>query len=164
MLYPKPEKRPKKSKPTGIKRGGKAPRKAGIKQESNFVNRYNDPEDENVTFKRVIASGAFGGIDPTLRGDIKGEVYRKRFLLESKAWATVNAAGEKTVHIPLSVLDKIRKEADFEIPPRHAGVVFHPMNTNRWIAIFDWDDFYTILREQEEYIAKLEAIVNSRTD
>lgn len=162
MLYPKPEKRPKSTKRTGIKRGGKAPRKAGIKQESNFVNTYNDPENDEVTFKRVVASGAFGAIDPTLRGDIKGQVYRKRFLLESKAWATVNAAGEKTIHIPLSVLDKIRKEADYEIPPRHAGVIFHPMNTSRWIAIFDWDDFYNVLVEQEEYIARLEAELDGR--
>ena len=111
----------------------------------------------------MIASGAFGNYDPTLRGDLKGTVGRKRFILESKAWATVNARGEKTINIPLSVLDKIRKEADYELPPRHAGVIFHPMNTNRWIAIFDWDDFYQILSEQEEYIRQLEDAVNDHS-
>lgn len=74
-----------------------------------------------------------------------------------KAWAKINAAGEKTINVPLSVLDKIREEADYEIPPRYAGVIFHPMNSNRWIAILDWDDFFTVLKEQEEYIARLEA-------
>lgn len=108
-----------------------------------------------------MGSGAFGNLDPTLRGDLKGQIGRKKFLLEMKAYSTVNAKGEKTINIPLSVLDKIRKEADYEIPPRHAGVIFHPMNTNRWIAIFDWDDFYSILSEQEEYIARLENIVNA---
>jgi hypothetical protein len=77
-----------------------------------------------------------------------------------KAWTTVNARGEKTINVPLSVLDKIRQEADYELPPRHAGVIFHPMNTNRWIAIFDWNDFYELLSEQEEYIARLEATIN----
>lgn len=162
---PKPAKREKKPRTTllrtGIKRGGKAPRKAGIKQEGNFVSIYNEPEDDNVSFRRVIASGAFGAIDPTLRGDIKGEVYRKRFLLEMKAWATINAAGQKTINVPLSVLDKIRQEADYEIPPRHAGVIFHPMNSNRWVAIFDWQDFFEVLMEQETYIDKLEKYIQN---
>lgn len=71
-----------------MKRGGKAPRKAGIKQEGNFVNLYDG-------FRRVVGSGAFGNFDPTLKGDIKGEVGRKRFLLEMKAWATVNGRGKR---------------------------------------------------------------------
>ncbi len=150
---PKPKKKEKKPttilRRTGIKRGGKAPRKAGIKQEANFRDKYEG-------FVRVVGSGAFGAYDPNLRGDLKGQVGRKKFLLEMKAWTTVNAKGEKTINIPLSVLDKIRQEADYEITPRHAGVIFHPMNTTRWIAIFDWDDFYNILSEQEEYILRLE--------
>jgi hypothetical protein len=145
---PKPTKKPKAA-PKGIKRGGKAPRKSGIRQEHAFTEDY--PE-----FKRVIASGAFGAYDPTLRGDLKGDLGRKRFLLEMKAWSTVDARGQKTINLPLSVLDKIRQEADYETPARHAGVIFHPMNTNRWIAIFDWDDLYHVLSEQEEYIQKLE--------
>lgn len=136
---------------TGIKqRGGKAPRKAGIKQEANFRDKYEG-------FQRVVGSGAFGNFDPLLRGDLKGAIGRKKFLLEMKAYSTVNAKGEKTINIPLNVLDKIRLEADYETPPRHAGVIFHPMNTNRWIFICDWDDFFNILSEQEEYIARLEA-------
>lgn len=148
---PKPPKKVKEKKAKS--RGGKAPRKAGIKQEANF-------RDQHEGFDRVVGSGAFGNYDPTLRGDLKGQVGRKRFLLEMKAWTVINGRGEKTITVPLSVLDKIRKEADYEVPPRHAGVIFHPMRSDRWIAIFDWKDFYDLLSEQEEYIKKLEAIVN----
>jgi hypothetical protein len=150
---PKPKKK-LKTAVSGLKRGGKSPRKAGIKQESNFVNNYEG-------FRRVVASGAFGAIDPTLRGDIKGEIGRKRFILEMKAWHKIDGTGSKTINVPLSVLDKIRLEADYEIPPRDAGVIFHPKNTNRWIAIFDWNDFYRIMTEQEEYIARLEEEINA---
>jgi hypothetical protein len=149
----KPKKK-QKSKPVGLKRGGKAPRKAGVSQEQKFANQYDG-------FRRVVASGAFGNYDPTLRGDLKGEIGRKRFLLEMKAWSTVDARGEKTINLPLSVLDKIRREADFETPARDAGVIFHPMNTSRWIAIFDWDDFYRIMTEQEEYIKRLESALDA---
>jgi hypothetical protein len=148
---PKPPKKAKK--PAKRLRGGKAPRKAGIKQEGNFRDTYDG-------FRRVVGSGAFGNYDPTLKGDLKGEVGRKKFLLEMKAWTVINGKGEKTITVPLSVLDKIRQEADVEIPPRHAGVIFHPMRTSRWIAIFDWDDFYNVLHEQEEYIARLEAALD----
>lgn len=144
---PKPPKKVKKAK--SKVRGGKAPRKAGIKQEANFRDTYEG-------FTRVVGSGAFGIYDPLLKGDLKGQVGRKKFLLEMKAWAIINGKGEKTVTVSLPTLDKIRQEADVEIPPRYAGVIFHPMNTSRWVAVFDWDDFYDVLHEQEEYIARLE--------
>jgi hypothetical protein len=150
---PKPPKKVKKA--PAKKRGGKAPKKAGIRQEANFRDQYDG-------FERVVGSGAFGAYDPTLRGDLKGQIGRKRFLLEMKAWTTVNARGEKTISLPISVLDKIREEADMELTPRHAGVIFHPMNSNRWIAIFDWQDLYDLLKEQEDYIARLEEAVNGK--
>lgn len=154
MAVPKPPKKVKEPK-TAMKRGGKAPRKAGIKQEGNF-------RDQFEGFQRVVGSGAFGNYDPLLKGDLKGQVGRKRFLLEMKAWTVINGKGEKTISVPLPVLDKIRQEADVEIPPRHAGVIFHPMRSNRWIAIFDWKDFYEILKEQEDYIDRLEKELENR--
>lgn len=145
-------KQPKKSttslRKTAIKRGGRKPKDSGRRQEREFANKYEE-------FTRVIGSGAFGNFDPLLKGDLKGFIGRKPFLLEMKSWATVDASGAKTVHIPLSVLDKVRLEGETE--GQYAGVVFHPKGTNRYIAIFDWDDFYKVFKEQEEYIARLEA-------
>ena len=88
-----------------------------------------------------------------MQGDLKGQIGDKRFLLEMKAWATVNAAGEKTITVPLSVLDKILKEAETE--NRFGGLIFVPKGTTRNIAIFEWDDFYFILKDQEDHIARL---------
>ncbi len=137
---------------TGIKRGGRKPKAAGLRQEREFANKYDE-------FTRVVGSGAFGNFDPVLKGDLKGFIGRKPFLLEMKSWATVDATGAKTINIPLHVLDKVRIEA--ETMNQNAGVVFHPKGTNRYIAIFDWDDFYKLFKEQEEYIERLESIVNA---
>lgn len=136
-----------------MKRGGRKPKKAGVRQEREFANTYEG-------FERVIMSGAAGVYDPLLKGDIRGIIGRNKFLLEMKAWLSVDGKGEKTINVPLSVLDKVRKEGETE--GRYSGVVFHPKNTNRYIAIFDWDDFYKLLTEQEEYINRLEDEVNAR--
>lgn len=90
-----------------------------------------------------------------LGGDIRGEIGRKKFLLEMKAWEKVDARGEKTINIPISILDKIRKES--EILARYGGVIYHPKGTNRYIAIFDWVDFFELLTETEDYIFRLES-------
>lgn len=137
-------------KPPPKPKGGRGPKKAGIRQEREFAAQHTE-------FKRVVGSGAFGVVDPMLKGDLKGQIGRKKFLLEMKAWTSVDARGEKTINVPLSVLDKVRKEAETE--SRYAGVIFHPKNTDRWIAIFDWKDFYELLNEQEQYIAKLEGLL-----
>jgi hypothetical protein len=151
LAVPKPPKKEKRQPSsllrTGIKRGGRKPKDSGRRQEREFANKYEE-------FTRVVGSGAFGNFDPMLKGDLKGIIGRKPFLLEMKSWATVNALGEKTINIPLSVLDKVRIEGETE--GRYAGVVFHPKGTSRYIAIFDWDDFYAIFKEQEEYILRLE--------
>lgn len=136
-----------------MKRGGSRPRKAGIRQEREFADRF--PE-----FHRVVGSGAFGGLDPLLKGDLKGTLGRMRFLLEMKAWAKVDARGEKQISLGIGILDKIRQEALTE--DRYAGVIYHPKGTNRYLAIFDWEDFYKIFKEQEEYIERLEAEVDAR--
>lgn len=138
---------------TGIKSGGRKPKDAGRRQEREFAKKYDE-------FTRVVGSGAFGGFDPLLQGDLKGDIGRKKFLLEMKSWATVNAAGEKTINVPVSVLDKVRVEA---LPTdRHAGLVFHPKGTNRYIAIFDWDDFYELMVESENYIERLETALDKK--
>jgi hypothetical protein len=137
---PKPPK--KRSKIAG---GGRAPKEAGRRKEREFANQYD--------FTRVVGSGAFGVADPTLGGDIRGEVGTKKFLLEVKSWEKVNARGEKTINLPISILDKIRQEA--EVLTRYGGVIFHPKGTSRYIAIFDWNDFYQLLKSQEEEIERL---------
>jgi hypothetical protein len=155
MMYPKPPKkgltRKTPLKRTGIKRGGRKPKDAGRRQEREFANKYEE-------FTRVVGSGAFGNFDPVLKGDLKGRIGRKPFLLEMKSWATVDATGAKTINLPLHVLDKVRIEGLTE--NQYAGVVFHPKGTTRYIAIFDWEDFYNLFKEQEEYIARLEAFID----
>ena len=108
-----------------------------------------------------MGSGAFGAADPLLGGDIRADVGRKKFLLEMKAWEKVDAKGQKTINLPVSILDKIRKES--EVVARYGGVIYHPKGTNRYLAIFDWVDFFELLTEQEEYIAKLEAALETGT-
>lgn len=141
---PKPPKR--RSKIAG---GGRAPKEAGRRKEREFANQYD--------FTRVVGSGAFGPSDPLLGGDIRGEVGTKKFLLEVKSWDKVNARGEKTINLPVSILDKIRQEA--EVLTRYGGVIFHPKGTSRYIAIFDWNDFYELLKSQEEEIERLNAFI-----
>lgn len=147
----KPTKRVKEKKRSPLAGGGRKPKEAGRRKEREFSNAYG--------FTRVAGSGAFGAADPILGGDIRGDVGRKKFLLEMKAWEKVDARGEKTINIPISILDKIRKES--EILARYGGVIYHPKGTSRYIAIFDWVDFYELLTEQEEYIARLEAALPS---
>jgi hypothetical protein len=147
---PKPPKKIKtRSKIAG---GGRKPKEAGRRKEREFANQYG--------FTRVVGSGAFGPADPLLGGDIRGEIGRKKFLLEMKSHAIIDATGAKTVRIPLAVLDKIRKES--EVLERYGMVVFHPKGTNRYIVIADWEDFYSILTEQEQYIKILEDSINGR--
>lgn len=124
-----------------------------MRQEREFANSYEG-------FERVIMSGAAGATNPLLRGDIRGRIGRQKYLLEMKSWFSVDGKGEKTINVPLSVLDKIRREGETE--GRYSGVVFHPKHTNRYIAIFDWDDFFELMTEQEEYINRLEEEINAR--
>lgn len=109
----------------------------------------------------MVGSGAFGIVDPLLRGDLKGQMGRKKFLLEMKAWHKVDARGAKQISLSIDILDKIRREA--EVEARYAGVIYHPKGTNRYLAIFDWNDFYALFMEQEEYIARLEAELDAGT-
>ena len=136
-----------------MKRGGRKPKEAGRRQEREFANKYEG-------FERVIMSGAAGIYDPLLKGDIRGRIGRKKYLLEMKAWDKVDGQGEKTINVPLSVLDKVRKEGETE--NRYAGVVFHPKNTSRYVAIFDWDEFFNFMTEQEEYIERLEEALDAQ--
>lgn len=140
---PKPPKKAPRER-SKLAGGGKKPREAGRRQEKAFADLYG--------FTRVLMSGAAGALDPTLAGDIRGEVGRKKFLLEMKAWNKVDARGEKTINLPLSILDKIRKESDNLA--RYGGVIYHPKGSSRYIAIFDWADFHSLLSEQEEIIER----------
>lgn len=140
----KPTPKPKKA-PTGLARGGKKPKEAGRRYERHFADKYD--------MHRQVGSGAFGVVDPSLVGDITGEIGRLKLLFEAKSWHQVDGRGEKIVTFPVSLLDKISKEA--VSIGRIPLFVYHPKGSSDEWAVVKYSWLHDVLKEQEDMIAQL---------
>lgn len=140
----KPTPKPKKA-PTGLARGGKKPKEAGRRYERHFADKYD--------MHRQVGSGAFGVVDPSLVGDITGEIGRLKLLFEAKSWHQVDGRGEKVVTFSVALLDKIAREA--EQLGRVPLFIYHVKGaTDEWAVIkYDW--LHEILGNLENEIAEL---------
>lgn len=151
---PKPEPKPKRQR-TGLQRGGRKPKEAGRRYEARLADRYG--------MRRQVGSGAFGGIDPMLLGDVIGEVGRLKLLIEAKSWNKVDGRGEKVVTFPAALLDKISREA--ELLGRVPLFVYHVKgSTEEWAVVrFDW--LYETLSELEREVSELtDQVLNIDTE
>jgi hypothetical protein len=144
----KPPKKIKKPyaglKRTPLKRGGKKPKEAGRRYEKSFADKYG--------YRRQVGSGAFGSADPTLLGDVVGEIGRLRLLFELKSWDKVDGRGEKVVSFPSSLLDKISAEAD--LLGRLPIFIYHIKGaSDEWAVVkYEWlhDTLTSLMKTIEE--------------
>lgn len=107
------------------------------------MEKYDDPP--LVKMRRQVGSGAFGNVDPILKGDIKGEIGRLLLLFEAKSWDQVDGRGAKTVSFPVALIDKIEAEALTE--DRFPIFVYHPKGSQREIAFCYYDRLHALLKE-----------------
>lgn len=127
-------------------KGGRKPKETGRRYEKHFADKFG--------YHRQVGSGAFGAVDPTLLGDVTGEIGRLRLLFETKSWDKVDGRGEKVVTFSVSLLNKIAKEA--ELLERVPVFIYHVKgSTDEW-AVVKWDWFHTILTGLMQEIAELE--------
>lgn len=140
---PKPKKQPKKAR-VPMARGGRKPKEAGRRYEKSFADRYG--------YRRQVGSGAFGTVDPMLLGDVVGEIGRLKMLFETKSWDRVDGRGKKVVTFPVSLLEKISKEA--QLLQRAPVFIYHVKGASDEWAVVKWDWFHNLLtdlfREIEE--------------
>jgi len=133
-------------KPEPKIKGGRKPKDAGKRYERSFAQKYG--------YKRVVGSGAFGLVDPTLQGDVVAQIGPLDMLLELKSLTKVDGRGEKTVNFPLLFLEKIEQEAASigKIP----GLVYHVKgDTKEYIVLrFDW--FKELVEDYERQLEELE--------
>lgn len=133
-------------KPESKKKGGKKPRESGIGYEHRFAKKHGG--------ERVIGSGAFGFVDPTLKGDIRITIGDKDYLLETKSLHTLNTRGEKIVTFELRWLEKITKEAmsQGKIP----GLIIHPKGASQEYLFVRFDWFKELIGDYMRQIKELE--------
>jgi hypothetical protein len=118
-------------------RGGRKPKEAGRRYEKSFADKYG--------YHRQVGSGAFGALDPTLLGDVVGEIGRLKLLFETKSWDKVDGRGEKVVTFPVSLLDKISREA--ALLQKTPVFIYHVKgSTDEW-AVVKWDWFHNLLSD-----------------
>ena len=138
-------------KPEPKIKGGKKPKDAGRRYERSFSQKYG--------YKRVVGSGAFGTVDPSLQGDVGAKVGDLDMLLELKSLNKIDGRGEKIVNFPLSFLEKIDQEARSmgKVP----GLIYHPKgSTQEYIVLrFDW-----FKDKIEDYMAQIEYLQEARFD
>lgn len=122
---------PKKKKPRkALGSGGRKPKEAGRRYEKSFAEKYGH--------RTQLGSGAFGAVDPSLVGDVLGEIGRLKLAFETKSWDKVDGKGEKVVSFHKSLLDKIEREA--ELLGRAPIFIYHIKNdTNEWAVVkYSW--------------------------
>lgn len=107
-------------KPQPKIKGGKKPKQAGTRYERVFTQKHGG--------RRIVGSGAFGVVDPMLKGDIAITIGDKDYLLESKSLNKINGRGEKTVTFPLSFIEKITEEA--KTTGKIPGLIYHPKGSS----------------------------------
>lgn len=137
--------KPKEKKPRKPLRGGRKPKEAGRRYEARFAERYG--------MRRQVGSGAFGVADPTLVGDVVGEIGRLKLLFEAKSWDKVDGRGEKVVSFSKSLLDKINREA--ELLGREPIFIYHIKNdTTEWAVVkYNW--LHELIKKWESEIKAL---------
>lgn len=154
---PKPTKRPKRPR-NALSRGGKKPKEAGRRYEKSFADKYG--------FKRQLGSGAFGATDPALQGDVIGNIGPIGLLVEAKSWNKVDGRGEKVVSFPVSLLDKISKEA--AQLGRAPIFLYHVKNaSDEWAVVrFDWlfDTIKELTDQNAMLTEQLEEALNAVND
>jgi hypothetical protein len=135
-------------------RGGKKPREAGRRYEKAFADKFQ--------MRRQVGSGAFGGADPMLHGDVIGEIGRLKLLIEAKSWNKVDGRGEKVVSFSVSLLDKISREAD--LLGRLPIFVYHVKgSSDEWAVVrFDW--LYETIKALELEVEELTLQVLEKND
>lgn len=133
-------------KPEPKIKGGKKPREAGRRYERAFAQKYG--------FKTVLGSGAFGKVDPTLKGDVVAKVGPLDMLLEAKSLNKVDGRGAKIVNFPLSFLEKIEQEAQSmgKIP----GLIYHPKGATQEYIVLRFDWFKELVEDYMRQIQELE--------
>jgi hypothetical protein len=133
-------------KPPPKIKGGKKPKDMGRRFERQIASKYGG--------QRVVGSGAFGEMDPALKGDVRIPVGHLKFLVEAKKRTPkINQKGEKSITLSVDMLDKIEQEAlvGGEIDILIFGV---KGRTTEW-AVIKWDKLYEILGDYERQIDEL---------
>lgn len=133
------------AKPEPKPRGGKKPKDAGRRYERQFSHKYG--------FQRVVGSGAFGGVDPLLKGDVKGQIGSLKLLFELKSLNKLDSKGAKTVTFPVSWLDKIDTEAQAE--GRFPIFAYHVKGETREWAVIRMDKLIELINDYERQIEEL---------
>lgn len=138
-------------KPEPKIRGGRKPKDAGKRYERAFAQKYD--------FKRVVGSGAFGVVDPTLQGDVGAIIGNLDMLLELKSLEKVDGRGEKIVNFPLSFLEKIALEAKSvgKIP----GLIYHPKGSRDEYIVLDFAWFKDLV---EDYVRQIKELEDEREE
>jgi hypothetical protein len=133
-------------KPEPKLKGGKKPKQAGTRYERVFVQKHGG--------RRVVGSGAFGYVDPSLKGDIRITIGDRDYLLESKSLNKINGRGEKIVNFPLSFLEKITKEAETtgDIP----GLIYHPKGSAEEYLFVKFEWFKELVEDYVRQIKELD--------
>jgi hypothetical protein len=148
---PKPPKRVKKVPPGGshqvnsLNRGGRKPKAAGGRYEHAFAKKFG--------FRRVVGSGAFGHVDPTLKGDVLGEIGRLKLAFETKSWEQYDGRGKKTVSFSVALLDKIAAEA--KILGREPIFVYHVKGASNEWAVLEYQWLHDLITRYEKEIMEL---------
>ena len=153
---PKPEKREKAPR-QGLRRsGGKSPGESGRKYERHFVNKYDEPDGPKASngkplihFKRNPGSGAF----VELKGDVLADIVSLKLMMELKTWAKVNARGEKTMTLPMSILYKLDEEAKTE--NRVPMLIYHTKTDKEEWAVVRYSWLHEKIRDYELQIREL---------
>jgi len=138
-------------KPEPKIKGGKKPKQAGTRYERLFTTKHGG--------RRVVGSGAFGLVDPALKGDIRIRIGDRDYLLEAKSLNKINGRGEKIVNFPLSFLEKITLEAQTtgDIP----GLVYHPRGSREEYLVVKFEFFKELI---EDYVRQIKSLQEALDD
>jgi hypothetical protein len=133
-------------KPEPKIKGGRKPKDAGKRYERSFSQKYGG--------KRVVGSGAFGLVDPTLQGDVMIKIGPLDMLLELKSLTKVDGRGQKIVNFPLAFLEKIEQEAKSigKVP----GLIYHAKGDTKEYLIVRFDFFKVLVEDYERQLEELE--------
>lgn len=113
-----------------------------------------------MKFHRQVGSGAFGGIDPTLKGDVTGDIGKLLLLFEAKSWLQVDGRGARQVSFSIGLLDKLEQEA--LSLGRFPFFIYHPKGAGFELFFGRYDRLHQLLKDQARYIAQLEAALEEQ--
>lgn len=137
-------------KPPPKIKGGKKPKDSGRRFERQIASKYGGT--------RVVGSGAFGEVDPVLKGDVRIPIGSLKLLSEAKKRAPkINMKGEKSITLSVDMLDKIQKEA--AVTGEVDILIFGVKGRSTEWAIIEWPKLYDMLRDYEHQISALDALI-----